>query len=69
MCLQIDVHCHHLQALLEDYLVIVFSNIPLEVENVQSSIYFTIKHFYQCLVKAFSHMCDDVLNIGAKSGS
>lgn len=68
MCLQIDVHYHHLQALLEDYLKIV---LQCSIGGRKCTIFYLLynKTFYQCLVKAFLLMCDDVLNIGAKSGS
>jgi hypothetical protein len=43
MCLQTNIHNHHLQVLLGSSLANTFFNIPLQEEKLQSFIYFIVE--------------------------
>jgi hypothetical protein len=49
MCLQTNIHNHHLQVLLESSLATTFSIIPLQVEKLQSFIYFIVEDVVKTL--------------------
>jgi hypothetical protein len=49
MCLQTDIHNHHLQVLLESSLATTFYNIPLQAEKLQYFIYFIVEDVVKTL--------------------
>ncbi len=49
-----NIHNHHLQVLLESSLATTFSNTPLQVEKLQSFIYFIIEDAVKTLWNLFS---------------